>query len=69
MEGETVVNHERDRGADLLAADEQPVALLERDDLAALERGRILPARLGREPAPLLLDRTHQSSVNSSGDR
>ena len=50
-------------------ADEQPVALLDRDDLARLGRRRVLPPLGGGQDTSLLLDRPHQSSVNSSGDR
>ncbi len=55
---------------DLLPADEEAVALLERDDVARLDRRRVLPAvRRGRARASLFSHGAHQSSVNSSGDR
>ena len=74
--GERLLGRGRDRReprarprGDLLAADEEAVPLLERDDLARLGRGRVLPGPGRGQRAPLLLDGAHQSSVNSSGER
>ena len=48
---------------------QQPVAALERDDLASLRRRRVVPRRGRADLRARLLDGPHQSSVNSSGDR
>ena len=46
---------------DLFAADEQPVALLEADDVARLGCGRVLPFERRRNSGALLLDLAHVS--------
>ena len=74
--GERLLRRGRDRReprarprGDLLTADEEAVPLLERDDVARLGRGRVLPGACRGQRAALLRDGSHQSSVISSGER
>ncbi len=48
---------------DLLSAHEEPVPLLEADDIARLGRGRVLPFERGRCGNAGLLEVGHQSTV------
>ncbi len=48
---------------DELAADEEAVTLLERDDLSGFGRARVVPFGRGRRPAAALFELCHQSIV------
>ena len=61
--GEIVGNHLPRARLDVLPADEEPVALLERDDVARLRRRRVLPLERGRHVARFGERGRHQSSV------
>ena len=63
VEGEIDSNHSPGPRLHLLAADEEPVALADLDDVARLGRRRILPLERSGNGRCALLDLGHQSIV------